>query len=400
MSFDLNLEGYNVTRNMWLKFWNPKKGSFSCKEECNGSVAGTDCFNVWSMSIGVQAVVDGARIFPKDLGPMIDPCIKALYKYRSPKHHGYTAGEYFEGNDDIYYDDDAQVASAIITAYEVTGKKEYLDAGRDLVRFLMGGDLSGANVKCKGGMLWHIKQNYVNSCTTAETALAALRLAQFIPSEAKTYYNCAKNLMNWQLDMLQDGDKLIGDGVGKDSTSPKMDKWSYNQGTTISALCMLYEIDHDEKWFSKATDIADTCCWKGSAVYCRDYPDHLRYWRDPSYFIQLLIEGLADYMLVFEDKASDWVKGKIREEIKRHIEFFRKYCYDESDGLYYQSFDPIGISEDIWKKFASEFGDSRKFSPNQQERAGGVDGHLCKSLIGTGSAARVFFQAARVLPTI
>ena len=56
--------------------------------------------------------------------------------------------------------------------------------------------------------------------------------------------------------------------------------------------------------------------------YDRDFDNSKRYWRDSSYFVQLLIEGLADYLLYVGNDVPDELVGKIQEEIKRHLIIF------------------------------------------------------------------------------
>ncbi|CDK24730.1 unnamed protein product [Kuraishia capsulata CBS 1993] len=406
MSFDNNLEGYNVVRAMWLRFWNPSKGTFICPmKRCNGTIGDDGKFNVWSVSVAVHAIVDGARIYPNELGPLIEPAIQAMYRYRSPKYHGYCAAENFDGNKDIYYDDDAQVASALICAYEVTGKKEYLDSGRDLVRFLMGGYNKDKKSKARGGMMWHIDKDYCNAVTTAECAIAALRLLKYVPEERKVYYDYANECIKWQLWKLRDkSDNIIWDGVGKNGDKIDKTKWTYNTGTTLSAICMLYTYDHDEKWVEEAKKLAEAATDRGRSLFCRDYDDwSKRYWRDPSYFIQLLIEGLADYLLVFGKVAPPTTAQCIQDEIVRHLSFFKKYMYDPNDGLYYIHFEINKINKQIYERYKNEFGGNKKYEPNGEERSGDGDMEkrpMAKCLIGAGSAARIFFQGARIAPTM
>jgi uncharacterized protein YyaL (SSP411 family) len=404
-----NLEGYNVVAQFWKRFWNPSKGSFtSPRPKCSGTYGDENKFNVWSVAVAVQAIVDGARIYPQELGPLIDPAIKALYRYKSDKFHGYCAVENFPGNNDIYYDDDAQVASALIAAYEVTQNKEYLDQGRELVRYLMGGWNNDKKAKIQGGILWHRDKPYISAISNAEVAHAVLQLAKFIPKERDYYIEFATKVIDWQLKYLRDeGDGLILDGIDKNSDGGKNGmKWTYNTGVTLSCCVLLYEFTKQEKWLKLSNELAAAATNRNKSLFCRDYNEFdRRYWRDPSYFIQLLFEGLSDYLLVIGDQAPKSTSSAIRGEFKRHLEYFRKYHYDPRDGLYFQMFEAHRISPEIWEIYRKQFGDSKKFDPNPEERAqegGGElkDKPLVKTLIGSGAAARIWFHAARVLPEI
>ncbi|ODQ81014.1 glycoside hydrolase family 76 protein [Babjeviella inositovora NRRL Y-12698] len=395
------MEGYSVVRNMWLKFWNSSKGTFISPVPCSGVYGQEGKFNVWSMSVGVQAIVDGARLYPQELGPLVKPAVDAMMRYKSPQYKGFCAAENFGGNKDIYYDDDAQVAQALITAYEATGYKPYLDEGRELVRFLMGGWNQDDDV-LKGGMLWHIERLYVNACTTAECAKAALALAKCIPSESSYYVEFAARCIRWQIDFLQDkGDKLIKDGCDRGSTSVNDTKWSYNTGTTISAAALLYSFTKDETWKQICDELVGAAIDTNTTLFDRDYGDHeKRYWRDPSYFIQLLFEGLADYVLVFGEDATH--SERIKYQIHRHLVLFHKYMYDDKDGLYFMTFEPHRIPEkyelyrkEIGDKGCGVFGEDRQGGDGNPE-----DRPSCKTLIGSGSAARIWFQGTRVVTSM
>jgi rhamnogalacturonyl hydrolase YesR len=359
------------------------------------------------MAIAAQAIIDGARLYPQELGPLVKPVVEALYRYKSPQLKGYCAVENFSGNSDIYYDDDAQVASVLITAYEVTGEKSFLDSGRELVRYLMGGWNNDKQAKNPGGVLWHRDKPYISAISTSETALAALRLAKFIPNERNQLVEFGVKAIEWLLDVLLDKeDHLVLDGIDKNADSPNGMKWTYNTGTTLSACCLIYEFTKNSKWQAIADDFAAAATNRHKSLFCRDYNEFdRRYWRDPSYFIQLLIEGLADYLMVFNETAPGSTKSAIKGEIARHLEFFRKYLYDPNDGLYFQMFEAHRISPEIWQVYCKQFGDTKKFDPNPEERGQEdnrdlKDKPLVKTLIGSGSAARIWFQSARVVPQL
>ncbi|CAK7901148.1 hypothetical protein CAAN1_11S01596 [[Candida] anglica] len=392
-----NLEGYNVTRALWMRYYRPHDGTFIAPRKCSGCY-NDDKFVVWAVSVAVQAVVDGSRLY-KELVPLIDPAIAIFQKYKNTSLKGFSAAENGGSDKDIYYDDDAQVASAMITAYEVTGNKKYLDQGRELVRFLMGGWNDNPNAKTKGGVKWHITNAYLNACTTAEVAKACLQISKFIPSEAKVYIDFAAKCIDWQIRVLQDPeDKLIKDGIQDTADHPNDTKWSYNAGTTLSAASHLYYITKDPKWKDIATDLAKTSINRNSIIYDRDYDDNRRYWRDSSYFVQLLIEGLADYDLYVGDDAPDGLRDKIREEVSRHLTMFYEYMRDPKDGLYLQSFEPHMTYREVYDtKYKEKFQGHKGWGLKGEDKVGDEPE---KCLIGCGAAARVFFQGARLVPRI
>lgn len=392
-----NLEGYAVTRGMWLTFYNPSKKTFTAKKKCSGCY-NDDRFVVWAVSVAAQAIVDGARLY-KELIPLIEPSVSIFQRYKNNHIKGYSAAENNGNDKDIYYDDDAQVASALITAYEVTQNKKYLDQGRELVRFLMGGWNENQSANTKGGMKWHISNPYLNSCTTAETAKACLQISKFIPDEKKVYVDFATKCVDWQIKVLQDKDDgLIMDGVQDTETNPNDTKFTYNAGTTLSAASHLYYITGDNHWKEIAENLAKASINRNAFFYDRDYPDDLRYWRDDSCFVQLLIEGLADYLLYVGKAVPKDLAQDIEEEVRRHLIMFYEYMKDPKDGLYLQTFEPHTTYKEIYEsKYKGQFGGSKNWNLKDGDKDGDSPQ---KCLMGLGSAARVFFQGARVVPKI
>lgn len=392
-----NLEGYNVVRNFWIKYYNKSQGTFIAPERCSG------CYNenkfvIWAVSVGAQAVVDGARIY-KELVPLIDPAIMIFQKYKNNHLKGYSAAENNGSDKDIYYDDDAQVCSAMLTAYEVTGNVKYLDQGRELVRFLMGGWNDNPNCRNKGGMKWHINNAYLNACTTAEVAKCCLQIAKFVPNEKDTYIQFAIKCIDWQIKTLQDpGDKLIKDGIQDTADHPNDTKWTYNLGTTLSAAAHLYYYTKDTHWKKIADELAEAGINPGVFFYDRDYSNDKRYWRDSSYFVQLLIEGLADYLLYVDQDVPQGLGDRIHDEIEKHLVMFYEFMRDPNDGLYIQSFEPHHTYREVYdKKYKPHFGDRKGWSLKDEDKSGD---RPMKCLMGCGAAARVFFQGARVVPRI
>ncbi|CAI5758700.1 unnamed protein product [Candida verbasci] len=390
-----NAEGYTVVRGLWKLYYNQGERNYIAPKRCNGTYDDHK-FVVWPIAVASQAVVDGARIYP-ELKPLIPAACEIFFKYKNQSKHAYSATE--NKDNDIYYDDNAQIASCLITAYEVTGNPQYLAQGRELVDFLMTGWNNDPKAATKGGMLWHISKSLLNACTTAEVAKACLQLSRFV-KDGKRYIDFAIKCIQWQFNVLQDpSDKLIMDGVGKGETNVSEVKYSYNLGTTLTAASHIYQITKDEYWLKKATELAEAGINRNVFFYDRDFPDHLRYWRDGSYFNQLLIEGLADYLLYCDDAVSNEFGLKIQEEIKRHLIMFYEFMKDPKGGLYIQSFEPHNTYKEVYDaKYKNWFGDGKGWGLKGEDK--GDDGNPQYCLMGLGAAARVFFQGARVAPNI
>lgn len=402
-----NEEGLSIVERAQKQF--ASHGSYTSNPPCDGCYDDKGTFCVWPVAVFAQAVVDGARIYPKKLGPLIPKVFEAFKPYETQEFPSVcTASKYFEGNKDIYFDDNAQIASAYITAYEVTGEKSYLDKGRNIVRWLMTGyDATGE----PGGVRWHVQKIGSNACTTSESACAALRLAKYVPNEASYYYDFARDCVKWVLHRLQDPeDGLIRDGVEHHEGrgfSINDQKWTYNQGTTISALAGLYGVTSDQWYLKEAEKLVQAVCNPNTTIFDRDTQNEFRYYRDNIYFYQLLAEGFADFLLYCGSDTDQKNVQLVTEQAKRNLVYVHQYLRDSKDGLYFQTFEIFRITPELAQEFDRLTGEGRKFEPSEGERAKGkyekepVEKRpLVKTLLGQGGAARTFFQTARIVPEL
>ncbi|KAG7666452.1 uncharacterized protein J8A68_000016 [[Candida] subhashii] len=397
---DPNIEGYQTVRKFWIEYYNPQQQTFISKRKCNGTYDDHK-FVIWSIAVAVQSIIDGARLFP-ELHPMIDPAVMIFQKYKNRRIKGYSAAENPNGDDmDIYYDDDAQVASCMITAYEVTGNRKYMDQAYELVEFLMTGWNNDPKARTKGGMCWHIKNHYLNACTTAEVAKCCLQISKYIPSRSREYIDFAGKCIDWQIGVLQDPeDKLIMDGVQDTEVDVNRMKWTYNLGTTLSAAAQLYAITRNPKWKRIADELATAGIDSNVFFYDRDYEHSKRYWRDGSYFVQLLIEGLADYLLYVGSEVSPDLRTRIHDEVKKHLIMFYEFMKDPKTGLYIQSFEPHHTYREIYDTKYMKYFEGKKSWELKSEDRDDDTGEAQMCLMGCGAAARVFFQGARIVPKI
>ncbi|KAG7858168.1 hypothetical protein KL919_003426 [Ogataea angusta] len=405
MSFDNNLEGYNIVKTFWQTYWNPSIGNFSTRVPCKESREGR--FSCWTMGVVLHAVAECCAAY-KDLTlPIVAPTVSALTCYRNPKYGAYSVmyhGAQNSGDDDINYDDCAHLLRGMVALYEATGSQEYLDLSRELVRFLMTGVVEHQKFHVPG-LKWHISRKYMATISNCVAATGAMRMVKYSsPDEQKRLYNFARLCVNFIEQILWDkSDNVLMDGVAYDSDVIDKTKWSYNTGNTLSAICMLYQYDRDPQWADKARKLAEAATDRGRTLFDRDYDDwNKRFWHGPSYFIQLLVEGLVDYLLTFGKDAPESTRRCCENEILRHLSYFRKYMYDPSDGLYFCSFDIYRLDDRTYERYRTEFGGHKTFQPSEDDRvqSGGDPKKrpVCKSLMASAAAARIFFQAARIFP--
>lgn len=408
MTIDLNQEGLAVLRRTCDTFWDSRKHCFRNMNKSDGSYNDNGVYTVWPLSVLAQAVVDALRIFPQEAHQFVGPAFKAFDRYYSPRYHAYCASEHFEGNNDVYFDDNAQVASAFLTAYEVTHNREYLDKGAEIVRFL----LSGWYNQEPYGVRWHVEKNGSNTCTTAECGIAALRLERFYnPNDnyAHTLVSFAGDCARWIFDRMQDkDDKLIQDGYVPEGNGYRIDgmKWTYNQGTPITLCSMLYNKTGQDWYKEKAEELAKAVTDTNTTIYDRDTPNHeARFYRDHLYFYQLLAEGFADLHLYIGQAASQEVLDRTKREAVRVAQYMYRYMKNPDTGLYFQTFELFRISEKGQKQYHQLTGTDKKYEPAESERC--HDNHLAvcdrgltHSLISCASASRIFFQTARLCQSI
>lgn len=415
---DANLEGYNTLLKTWHLFYNERKHNFLNKNKSEGSYDDSGKYTVWPLAVYLQALVDGCRIYPKELIPYLGPAFKVLEKYYTPKYRAYCASEYFNGNDDVYYDDNAQVASAFITAYEVTGDTNYLMKGDEVVRFLLTGYLNTA----PGGVRWHVGKDGSNTCTTAESGLAAIRLVKFIPQNQQNVQGFRNQLIQyaisccrWIFDKLQDPeDHLICDGLEpvKDDHGKIIDykrnhcKWTYNQGTPLSLCAILYYVTRDDWYKEQAEKLADAATDRNRELFDRTPElESARFYHDSVYFYQLLAEGFADFILYFEGRSPEPLVQRVKDESLRNMHYVYTYLYDPNDKLYFQTYELFRIDKPHYDQYLelTQGKGARNYEPGDGEREK-VDGvpvekrKLTKSLIACGAVARIFFQSARLNP--
>lgn len=408
MSFDNNLEGFNTCQKMWYFFWNPSIGSFTTQIPCHESNGNQ--FSCYAQAVAMHAIADSASVYKDMTIPIVDKAVKSTLKYRCPKYGAYSVnfhGGINSGDEDINYDDNAHLLRALIELYEATGNRNYMNMCKEIMKFLFTGIIEHQLWHIQG-LKWHITKPYMNTISNSVAAIGAMRMIPYAENkeEEQKLYEFAKICVNFVWTKLRDpNDDVIMDGVGWDSERLDITKYSYNQGSTLSAICMLYKYDHNPDWKEKANKLVDGCINPGKTLFDRDYKDYeKRYLHGVSYFIQLLLEGVVDYILTFENEVSTDVINNCKHQLLRHLSYFRKYCLDPNDGMYFMSFDIYKLDKQVYKRYRTEFGGTKEYDPDPRERVKNsnnipVDQRpVAKSLIGAGAAAHIFFQGARIFP--
>ena len=155
-----------------------------------------------------------------------------------------------EFNDDIMW-----WAVACTRAYVITGNERYLKKARasfDFVYDHFTDDTYG------GGIYWINKRTCKNSCINCPAIIAAARLSLLLKNPG--YLEKAKSLYAWQKKTLTDGKGKVYDSINfeKDHSTLKTNRGSltYNQGTFIGAVVLLYQQTHDKTYLDDAVKAA------------------------------------------------------------------------------------------------------------------------------------------------
>lgn len=405
---DCNAEGYRLVRASWQRFWDGKATSYKIHDKSGGAYDGDGHITVWPIAVNVQALIDAYRIFPKEVEPMMNMGLDSFHHYYNPQYKAYSASFSFPGNKDLYYDDNAQVASCFLSAYEVTQNRKWLDKAVEVVEFLMTG-LYSPSSKYGGGVRWHVSKEGANSISTSESGLAAMRLARFVQNNER-YIEFGKKCAQFIFTKVRCNDKLIGDGLEDDPNGglkPNESKWTYNQGVPISLCCALYLATRDEQYYNWAAELAHVVTDHNTAIFDRDTRNmDARYYRDQTCFYQLLAEGLADFMLHFGAKAPESLKRQIIHEMGRTGQYVATYLRNPADGLYFQTFELFRLDREHYEQFKQLTGENKDYQPSGSERESAKDKvpiedrKMITSFMGCGAAARIFFQTARVVPQL
>ncbi|KAG0132043.1 glycosyl hydrolase family 76-domain-containing protein [Tuber indicum] len=402
-------EGLRIARAMWATFWDAERQHFRTLKKSSETVDGWNGYVIWPFIIGIEALLEAEVASPGNFTAEIYASLEAVEKFYSSEYGAYTAWLAFAGNHDIYYDDNAQVAIALLRAYGIpsVSKAVYLTRAKRIVDFLFTG-WDSAN---GGGMRWHVEKTVRNAISTSLAAVAVLRLvktnrqvadgggvAVAVADKTETgLITFARQCVQWVLDELQLDSGLIMDGVGGGPT------YTYNTGVPLHAICLLQELNPTDDLAEKAEKLAAAAVDKTKSLFDLKVadPEH-RFWWDVTYFLQLLIEGLISYVKTYAAVQPPTAR-RVAEEVDRQLRYVKAYIIDISDGLYWRSLRLYAISKEKLAIYRQLTGDNREPEYDQEERVMDdtnlalpvAERELCKTLLGNGGAARTFLLAGQ-----
>ncbi|KAL5323878.1 hypothetical protein ACEPPN_008420 [Leptodophora sp. 'Broadleaf-Isolate-01'] len=370
-----------LTANTFSYFYSSKNNQFQAKVKSESTLGENDHFGyvVWPVIIMVQAV---AETFPAQKTHEAISCLQA---YWNPQRHGFCAWKMFPGNEDIYYDDNAHAAQALISAYEATHEPKYLQQAKSILT-----DLIMPSAQKDGGVPWHTNnQNCRNACSTGPAAVAALRICAIEKDDRLAAF--AERALKWLIATFRDPqDGLIWDSlVFNADGSPNINKmkWTYNTGFAIHGFTLLYERTKNPEDLKMAISLAEAALNPQNPMF-----DHTlqspqeRMYSDSSFFLHHLVDG-------YRVLSKHGLTNRLKNEIRQISTWGREFMFDPSDGLYFRGSCPYSISEELRARFNQKFGVNKELAVNGQERD--EHGNLCKTLIGCAAWARILHAAER-----
>jgi predicted alpha-1,6-mannanase (GH76 family) len=155
-----------------------------------------------------------------------------------------------------YYDDEGWWALAWIDAYDLTGRRQYLDTAASIFRDMTG----GWDQTCGGGLWWSRKRHYKNAIANELFLSVAAHLANRTPgvSERNNYLYQAEREWTWfRHTGMMEHDHLISDGLDSQCSDNHGRKWSYNQGVILGGLAELARQPGQRGDLHYAQEIAD-----------------------------------------------------------------------------------------------------------------------------------------------
>lgn len=372
----LKSAGEDLLGKYWNTLW--KDNTFIDSTVCDSSDTAPRA-SIWSLAVALQSFVDGQKLKQHDYKNNISAIFTAISGYWNPQYNLYGSS----GPDAVpYVDDNAQLASALIEAYEQTGVKDYLSKGQTLVEAMM----QQWNDKY-GGVTWELGQPYIATISTTESALAAIRLYKH--KKKASYLDFAEKSMDWiRRYMWDNSTNLLYDGTGNLTDTDKNVELTYHVGTALSLCVKLYRETKDNKWKDYADLLAAAGINRDLKIYAREYDMQFRYWYDNTAWTQLLAYGLIDY--VNGINASEAVIN----EVVREATYLHNFGQG-TDGLYFGSLSPLAEDENIYKKWV-DFTKTDKKSEVENKLFCGSDPQKgsTRGLISQAAASIFFLQTA------
>ncbi|CCE82351.1 Piso0_002074 [Millerozyma farinosa CBS 7064] len=365
-SFDSTLD------TIWERFWSSDKGAWTDNDQlCQSSYKAPV---VWTEAVvGKTTTLSGSSQRTANT-------VKNLMQYENTDLKVFSSGT--GGDDDIYTDDNAQVAWVFIDAYQITGNDDYLQTAKNIVSFLKSQwDSNGI-----GGVYWHYKNKYIASISTVEAALASVLLYDITKEESDLSF--AEECMNFMFQHFQDKDKLFFDGFNNDTYDDmNKGKLTYTVGVGMSTLAHLNKHTGNDTWLQNAVALGQASIDKSGPFYSSE-----GYWNNALEYVHLLFKGFSD-LLTIAPWQNDF--NEFKAETIKQAAYIYSYFQDPDDkDLYFSS--PTA-TQTMQSKFNSIFHTDKSLPSDQGTQCHVNDKTIVKkSLMDNASAGQILYFASHL----
>jgi hypothetical protein len=246
--------------------------------------------HAWPLSQAVAATIAVARL------PGANPLFAHGAQRRLERLEDLRLGSLYTASagGDVYYDDNEWIAQDLLDADAAWGdggaRRRALAIFAGVVRAWD----ADARHPCPGGISWTtaVGNDDRNTVTTANGALLGLRLYTLTRRPALLYWS--RRMLDWLDGCMLAPDGLYWDHIDADGVVDRTE-WSYNQGSLVAALVLLYRTTHDPLALARAERV-------GAAALA--YFDGARLAAEPPEFAAVFFRGLHSLAAVDGDTAS------------------------------------------------------------------------------------------------
>lgn len=365
-SFDSTID------KIWERFWSSHEGAWTDNDQlCESSYKAPV---VWTQAVvGKTTTLSGSNQRTANT-------VKNLMQYENKDLKVFSSGT--GGDDDIYTDDNAQVAWVFIDAYHITGNNDYLQTAKNIVSFLKSQwDSNGI-----GGVYWHYKNKYIASISTVEAALASVLLYDITKDESDLSF--AEECMNFMFQHFQDKDKLFFDGFNNDTYDDmNKGKLTYTVGVGMSTLAHLNKHTGNDTWLQNAVSLGKASIDKSGPFYSSE-----GYWNNALEYVHLLFRGFSDLLTI-----APWQKefSEFKAETIKQAAYIYSYFQDPDDKDLYFSLPTA--TKTMQLKFNSIFHTDKSLPSDQGTQCHVNDKTIVKkSLMDNASAGQILYFASHL----
>lgn len=152
---------------------------------------------------------------------------------------------------DVFYDDNAWVALALLARHRRCKDSVSLDLARRVVAFCCSGWSTEPGWPVPGGIFWKVRSagRGRNACANAPVAAAAARVHALTGDPGTLEW--AVRIYDWVRAALLGADGLYLDRIAPDGTRAP-ERWTYNQGSMIGAGVLLAEATGERRFLDDA----------------------------------------------------------------------------------------------------------------------------------------------------